>query len=232
MKYFLYFASTIFAMALSCSASAYMKYTYETALMKWAWDETSYYEDGTSARSEALWYSEFQFSIDFIIPEINFDLDDGEVRVYEFHNPVVSVTTSDLFQTVSVESSHFFMETWKAEGDIYKSWYLNLDITSPGFPLGEGLSASIKSGNDSDSMQLRLDKFRHTSRGFTQIIDVDAFFSGYYYGPPFPEPDGIYRLTSQKISVPEPFSPLLLLTGLAGIFVTRKRLYKTPLSQH
>ncbi len=59
---------------------------------------------------------------------------------------------------------------------------------------------------------------------FNYVLDSTVEFrgDGHTYLPLDQYPGGLYRLYGEPLSVPEPLSPFLLLTGLAGIFFARR----------
>ncbi len=180
-KYLLSIISALFLFIFTQGASAHMLFTYETAEMKWI-GETARLQDGTLLGLDYFWNDTFKLDVTFITPDINFDLDEMEVEVMEFDNPVVDVSVSNWFNTVSVERSWFWVEAYKVEGEIYTDWRLTFDIVDNSLPNGTALSASITSHNYSDYMTLSLDNYLYSRRGFEALIYVDAEFWGEYEG--------------------------------------------------
>ena len=234
-KCFYSMMSILFLFLAAQSAFAgLMKYTYQSSVMK-PCCELTIDQEGVQAPVEFFEGAEEQFEIEFIIPEIDFlDLLTSSMT---FENPVTRVTSTNLFSEITINSSQFYIEGGEYEGSIYVAWWLYLDITDNSFPNGMTRHALFEaSGGSSDYMEFLQENFYHRRCAgqyppemqmdcWEGIFDSRVEFSGNFEGPYLPEdqyPGGIYRLYGQRISVPEPFAPLLLLTGLAGIFFVRR----------
>jgi len=221
-KYLLSTLSAFFLFAFTQGASAHMLFTYQSSEMKWI-TEKSYSSDGVLLGIDALWYNSFQFDITLITPDLDLNLDELEVRTMQFDNPIVSVSPSGLFRSPIVERSNFWLEAYKIDGHVYTDWTLTFDITDGNLPSGTLMTAAVTARGNWDYMTLDIDNFFYSRTGFTDFIDIDAEFAGEFQGQhPDEYPGGVHRLFGKHISVPEPLTPALLLTGLLGIFTARK----------
>lgn len=233
-RYFLSIIITLLSLLFAQAASAgYMKYTYQTSLLH-ATNEQSYDADGNSPAIDLFWNAEEQFNVEFIIPELEFELEEFEVFYQVFENPVVSVTAANFFNTVIINSSHFRLEVWKVDGQLYQDWWLSIDITDSSFPGDMERRAFLSSNNGWDNMTLYQDNY-YIKRCAGQYppewemgcwegtYDSVVEFQGEDASVPLDEyPGGIFRLFGERVSVPEPLSPMLLLTGLVGILFSRR----------
>ncbi len=209
-------------------SAGYMKYTYKSTVMNALGEQTTDQEGGVPGAEYFFWNAEEQFEIEFIIPKIDFR--DLLTSYMTFENPVTRVTAKRFFSDITINSSQFVIEGGEYEGGIYVVWWLYLDITDSSFPNGMTRSASFQTSGGHDYMEFIQDNFfyRRCSGSYPSrycyeaIYDTYVEFIGYYDGDNFEYPGGIYRLYGEAISVPEPFAPLLLLTGMAGIFFSRR----------
>jgi hypothetical protein len=220
-KYFLSTLSALLLTVVTQTAAAHMLFTYQTAKMNWI-SEKTYDYDGTQVYLDFFRGNEFQFDVSFITPDLNFDLDEGEVRTMQFDNPIVSVSPYAPFITLSIERSSFAIEAYKHEGTTYTDWSLIFDIINDDLNYDAVITASINSRGNWDYMSVHLEDYHYLRGTHEYILDSDAEFAGEYYGEYPNEVPGLPRFSMKHISVPEPLSPVLLLLGLAGIFATRK----------
>lgn len=227
-KYLLSTLSALFLLAFAQTASAHILFNYSTSEMNWA-SEKSYHQDGSSFGMDILWGTKFQFDVSFITPDLDFDLEEMEVRAWQFENPVISVSPSYPFETIDIGSSSFWLEAFKIDGNIYTEWWLTFDIVGTNVVNGK-VSASIDSRGQWDYMALHVEDIHYTRYPFDGILDIDAKYEGEYNGEYSSEYPYFGRLFAKHVSVPEPLTPALLLTGLLGIFITRK--IKKNLSMH
>ncbi|PUA30207.1 MAG: hypothetical protein B0W54_06760 [Cellvibrio sp. 79] len=233
-RYFLSVMITLLSLLFTQAASAgYMKYTYQTPVM-YATGEQSYDEDGNSPSMEFFWKAEEQFNVEFIIPELDYELEEMEVFYKVFEDPVISVTSANFFRNATITSSSFALEAWKVEGFIIQSWSLSIDIADSSFPNNMERRASLSLNGGWDHMTFYQDNF-YIKRCAGQYppewemgcwsgtYDSVVEFRGEDTSFPLDEyPGGIFRLFGERVSVPEPLSPLLLLTGVVGIFFSRR----------
>ena len=226
-QYFLSTLSSLLLLVAAQGSSAHILFTYQTAEMTWM-GEKAQLQDGTPIGMDFLYPYTFQFDISFITPDLDFDLEEMEVMYETFDNPVVSVSPSGMFQSFTVERSSFQIEAYKYEGNIYPEWLLTFDLIDNNSPDGLSLQASITSRGNWDYMTLSVDNFHYSRPMIDVVVDIDAEFYGEFNGQhPDEYPGGIPRLFAKQISVPEPLTPALLLTGLLGLFAARKIKSKT-----
>lgn len=237
-RLFLSLIITLLSLLFTQAASAgYMKYTYQTSIM-YSTSEQTYDKDGHSPPVEFFWNTEEQFNVEFIIPELDYELEEMEVFYKVFENPVVSVTSANFFGNATITSSSFALEAWKVEGQIYQDWSLLIDIADTSFPGNTERRASLSLHGAWDNMTLYQDNY-YTKRCsghyppewemgcWEGTYDSIVEFQGENTSVPLDEyPGGIIRLFGERLSVPEPLSPLLLLTGLAGMFFSRRIKFK------
>ena len=237
MKTERYFLSIILPLLLipfaQSASAALVKYTYQTPIMNLT-SERSYDDDGLQPARELFSGATEQFDIELILPEIDFELEEMEVFYKVYDNPVVSIIGSTFFNTITIDSSQFIFEVWKVDGEIYQDWWLSFAITGNNYPNGMERRASFRSTGSSSNMTLYQDNY--FARGcagqyppewemgcWEGVYDSVVEFEGYYDSPPDGEyPGGIYRMSGQRISVSEPLTPILLLTGLFGLFFSRR----------
>jgi hypothetical protein len=220
-NYFSYALSTLILMAFTQSVSAHILFSYKTAEMDWI-SEKTYSQDGTPVNIDFLWDYTFQFDVSFVTPDLDFHLEEMETKSIQVDNPVLSVSTSAPFQTISIENSIFLIEAFKVEGNIYKNWYLTFDILDSNLSNDTVMSASIYSSDSWDYMKLRVEDLHYSRANFNAIIDINAEFLGEYNGEYSNEYPDLGRLIAKYIAVPEPSPPALILLGLASIFAVRK----------
>jgi hypothetical protein len=237
MKFERYFSSiviTLLSLLFTQAASAgYMKYTYQTSIMH-ATSERTYDKDGYSPPAEFFWNAEEQFNVEFIIPELDYELEEMEVFYKVFENPVVSVTSANFFRNATITSSSFALEAWKIDGYIIQSWSLSIDIADNSFPNNVERRASLSLNGGWDYMTLYQDNYyiKRCSGHYPPEWEMGCWsgtydsiveFQGEDTRLPLDEyPGGIFRLFGERVSVPEPLSPMLLLTGMAGILFSRR----------
>lgn len=226
-RYFLSAISALLLLTFVQSASAHMLLTYETAVMKWT-GEKSQLQDGTPLYLDLYSGETFQFEISFALPDIDFDsMNELEVIERRINNVATNVRSSGVFETNTIVHSTFWFLAYKFEGKIYSEWQSIVDFVNNDLPNGTTARAFIYSGGNTDSMGLVVDNLHYSRSGFDAVIDLEAGFYGDYQGeypndiPEFP------RFFVKHVSVPEPLTPALLLTGLLGIFAARKIKSKT-----
>jgi hypothetical protein len=237
MKTERYFSSILISLLLlpfaATASAALMKYTYQTPVMT-VTSEQSYDDQGFMPGADFFWGDEEQLEIALVIPEFEFDLEELEVFYQVYDNPVVSITGSNYFNNVTIDSSKFIFETWKVEGEYYQDWWLTFDISDSNFPNDLERRAVFSSTGSSSYMTLYQDNFyaRGCDGGYPPEWEVGCWegvydsvveFQGEYSTPLDPQyPGGVNRMHGEPIAVPEPLTPMLLLTGLAGFFFARR----------
>lgn len=226
-KHFLPAISALLLLTFVQSASAHMLLTYETAVMQWVGERSSM-QDGTPLYLDLYSGETFQFEISFVIPDIDFD-SMGELEVIErrFNNAATNIRSSGFFEKNAIENSTLWFLVYKYEEHIYAEWELIVNFANNNLPNGTTARAYIYSVGDTDSMGLIVDNLHYSRSGFDAIIDIEAGFNGDYQGEYPNDLPGLPRFSVKHISVPEPLTPALLLTGLLGIFAARKIKSKT-----
>ncbi len=222
--------SLLFAQSAS---AAYMKYTYQTPIMNLI-SEQSYDDEGFPPGRDLFWNATEQFTITMILPEIKYELEEMEGFYKVFSSPVISVTGSNFFNVINIDSSTFILEAWKEDGVIYHNWWLSFFVSDTNYPGDMERRASFTSTGSLNSMILYQDNYY--ARGcagqyppewqmgcWEGVFDSVVEFEGDYMDLPGGEyPGGIYWMSGYKISVSEPLTPMLFLTGLAGLFMSRR----------
>ena len=232
-RYFLSIMIAVLTIIFTQNVSAtYMKYTGQSPLMTYAGGQ-EYYQDGAPAGLDLFLYSKVQFDVEFIIPEIKYELDETRHFFIEFENPVVKVTASDFFKSIAINNSRFSLEIWEAMDEIYFGWLLTIDITESSFPQGSEKRASIEFGSSSGRATIYQDNYFYRRCGpyppewnmgcHEAVLDMVTDFSGEHTGEYLEEyPGGLLGLFGTPVSVSEPFTITILLTGLAGLFFARR----------
>lgn len=221
-NYFLSSLSVLLLSVVTQNASAHLVFHYQTAEMNWLNETSNIQGESTISGSDYLMFQTFQFDVTFITPDLDFDLDELEIITMEFDNPVVSVSSTGFFQPTSIERSNFKFDAYNIEGIIYTDWMLTFDIIDDSLPNNTALSASVTSRGFWDYMTLHVDTFHYRRKDFEVILDIDAEFEGEYSGEYSTEYPHFGRLSVSEVSVPEPLSPLLILSGLVAVFSIRK----------
>lgn len=220
-KYLLSTLAALLPLTFVQSASAHMLLTYETAVMKWTGEKSSL-QDGTPLYLDLYSDTTFQFEIDFAIPDIDFNsMSELEVIDRRINNVATNVRSSGIFETNTLVHSTFWFSAYKYEGQIYTEWELIVDFVNNGLPNGATARAFIYSGGNTDSVGLIVDNLHYSRSGYDAVIDIEAGFYGDYQGEYPNEIPGLPRFSVKHVSVPEPLTPALLLTGLLGIFAAR-----------
>lgn len=221
-KYLLTAISAMLLLTFVQSASAHMLFNYKTAEMQFYREEAYQTENGNPAYVPIFENQTFQADISFLTPDINFDLQEMEVKTFEFFDTVTSVITSGIFENGEVTGSYFWLEAWKIDGDIYTDWQLAFNITSNNLPNGTSAIAILTSRGNWDYFDISVHNYLYTRDMFETRLEVMAFFGGEYQGESSNDLPGLPRFSVKHISVPEPLTPALLLTGLIGILAARK----------
>jgi len=232
MKVLRFFHSTftkhlifIFCTLSASNAFAYLKVNIHSSDFNWQneqfrFDGEDYANDGDFFMSETI-----NFDIALVIPEFEYSGDDVLVLTHE--NPVVDIKVSNLFGSLAVTNSRFELELTPWEDEFYTAWYLAFDVIDQETPQngtasGGSFAASggiewrtdgSGSGTGYGDFNYYLDNWVYRRHAMEWVLDSDVHFTA----------DPIW-LTIEKISAPEPFSPGLLLTGLAFIIFARRQI--------
>lgn len=222
-KYFFF----IFCAAWASAASAHYKINYESSDL--IWQSEDYRLDGDDYISGGDFFSSqtIDFDVELIIPE--FEFPDVAPVLYTFDDVVVGIHTSNLFVSPVVTNSRFELELTQ-QNVLVPLWSLSFDVvdnqssghngTSSGRYSATGSIDWDASGSGNSSgwadFVYYLDNWVYTRHDMEWILDSEVHFT-----------TETNRLTIEKVSVPEPLSPVLLLLSLASIFAARKMKVKT-----
>lgn len=211
----------IFCAVWAANTFAYLKITYDSSELFWE-SETLQLDDQPDAYESSFFASQIlDFDVELIIPE--FEYPPAEPLYLSFNNAVVSITASDLFSSPVVTKSRFDLEL--IPGDEYISWGLAFDVIdnqkpANGIASGGSFSAGGSfewnpdgsgSGLGDGHFNYYLDKWIYKRQQMEWVLSSDVYFRTYES-----------NITVQQVHVPEPFTPVLLLSGLIGIFAARK----------
>jgi len=217
----------IFCAVWASNASAYYKINYESADLTWQSEEYRLDNDDYAYGGDFFFYETINFDVELIIPE--FEFPDVEPVLLTFDDVVVDINTSNLFASPVVTNSRFELEL--TPGNVlYPWWNLTFDvvdnqnptngITSSGTYSATGSIEWNADGSGTGSgyadFMYHLDNWVYQRHDMVWVLDSEVHFVA-----------DTSSLTIEKISIPEPLSPVLLLLGLAGIFATRKMKVKT-----
>ena len=201
---------------LSAHAAAYLKFTYQSADMMYMGEQTAYTPDDYSP-SSFFEQEAFQWEVTFVVP----DFEVGISNYFTVENPVVSVTTSNFFESFTIDSSSVTFELWPLppEEDFFSSWNLTFAITEQDSPnIGATRHGIFSASGGLHPDTLGQSTFTlHQDNWIWTHHNIDWEFDSIveYWG------EGNYT-TIEKMSVPEPVAPLLLLSGLTFITVARR----------
>lgn len=227
------FSSIFFAQP---SFAGYLKYHYQSSVMMACCEHTVDQKSGLP--SELFLNAEEQLSLYFISPDLSSDLQEGEVAAKTIENPQVVITGSNYFLNPTTYNSHFWVESEMLDGFISQRWELTFDIIDDRFPSDLVRRASVRLGS-SDVMTFQQENYYYKRCGpyppewqmgcSSGVYDSTVEFYSFYEGSDLPLDQyrgGIYRLHGEPLSVTEPFTYMLLVTGLAGLFFSRRNKLK------
>lgn len=215
----------ILCAAWSSNSFAYLKINYDSSESIWESEELRF--DGDDY---VYYWSDFfvnqtiDFDLEIIIPE--FELPQTEPVYLTFDDVVVSITASNLFGSPVVTKSRFNLELLPGN-ELYPSWGLSFDVidsqkpsngTASGGSFWAGGSFEWNadgsaSGFGDGNFNYYLDNWVYRRQQMEWILNSDVYFRSYES-----------RITIEKVSVPEPFSLALMLTGLSAIVFTRRQI--------
>lgn len=222
-KYFV----VIFFAAWASTASAYYKINYQSADLTWQSEEYRLDNDDYAYGGDFFFYETINFDVELIIPE--FEFPNVEPVLLTFDDVVVDINTSNLFASPVVTNSRFELEL--TPGNVlYPWWSLTFDVVDSQNPGNGAISSGTYSaagslewnadgsgtGSGYADFMYHLDNWVYQRHDMVWVLDSEVHFVA-----------DTNSLTIEKMSVPEPLSPVLLLLGLAGIFATRKMKVKT-----
>ena len=222
----------LFGFFSQSAAAGLMKYSYQTLVMQ-ACCERTYDQEGNGS-FDMFWLAEEQLSLYFIIPELKYDLSDGKVFYTAIENLDVTITESTYFFNPQAYNGLFTLETYFVGDELVQSWRLTFDVIDDSFP-GDLVRRAAVVIDAEDYMLLQQDNYpiRRCASAYPPewnmycndyVLDSTVAFRAWdhTYLPLDQYPGGLYRLYGEPLSVPEPFSPFLLFTGLAGIFFAHR----------
>ena len=222
-----------FLLFVGPASAGYVKYTYQTPIIT-ILEGATYTEDGSYAEIQPFRNAAVQFEIELIIEELKYELaESGGFFHKDYENPVVKVTASNLFDSIIVDSSHFFFEAWIDEGNSYHTWHLYIDITDDHFPGTQVRHALLRLNGAFDDMTFHEYNRLYSRCGdqhsewddrcWRGFLNSSAFFVGQQSDKYLDSyPGGIFRMFGERIPFPEPLSFLLLLCGVVFLFSVRQ----------
>jgi|SRR6187551_921092 len=217
-KYFFFISCAAWA----STASAYLKMNFESSDLIWQSEEYRLDNIDYAYEADFFRYQTINFDVEFIIPEFEFPVRAPVLFTYD--DVVVGIKTSNLFASPRVTNSRFELEL-APEDDWYPFWTLTFDVVDNQNPENDGIRSGTYSavgsiewnadgsgtGGAWGDFVYHLDNWVYPKHNTEWILDSEVHFVTEFS-----------RLTIEKVSVPEPLSPALLLLGLAGIFAARK----------
>jgi hypothetical protein len=210
-----FFSSMLFA----SSAFAYIKVTYEGTFIPWESEYTEYGEWGEPSsffQNDAAYVAAI-----FIIPDFHVSLD--EWKYLEFKNSAVDIK-SNFFDSVTVDPESYIGFSYYP-GNTNSNFYISLTFTEANIPTpganrhGFFATNGMFTEGYSDVIT-RQEAFTITQKNWLWENEFDEVLIPSTTATFFNTATNA-RLTFERFSVPEPLSPLLLLSGLIGIFVVR-----------
>jgi hypothetical protein len=195
--------------------------TYTSGNMLWHDEQSDFTNSGYYWDSSYLVNDEIQFEVSFITPD--FELDTGEWQYLTFYNPVVSLSSSHYFESYTIDTGGYFgLEL--APDNFFRDWFFSFGVTENENPSGIKEQGVFSAGGWLDSMagggatreQLVYTKndWFFTHHNLLWEADTIATFGGESFGG---------KLTIKQLSLPEPATPLLLLTGLFSVALLRNK---------
>lgn len=214
------FKSLVFILfALSAAnAIAYMKINYKTDDLVWFDEQLR--DDGYTNFADFFWREKINFDIDLIVPDVEFS---GSEMIFTFEDPVIDVKASNFFNSMEITNARAEIVFFPFEGSLITEFLLTfdiLDLVKPANGTAQGGSFQaftlIQDGNTNIShvdFNYYLDNWIYKRHDMEFELNSSVHFR-----------TETAWLTLEKISVPEPFAPALLLTGLALMLLVRGRI--------
>lgn len=211
------FCLSIFSPCLS----AHLLITYTSGNMLWKEEQSDYINSGEYWDSSYFANDEVKFEVSFITPD--FELDTGEWQYLTFYDPVVSFSSSHFFESYTIDGSGYF--SLELAGDnSFRNWFFSLGVTENNnasgikeygiFSAGGWLDSMAGGGAAREQLIYTKKDWSFTHHNLLWEADTIATFGGESF-------DG--KLTIKQISLPEPVTPLLLLTGLFSIALLKNK---------
>jgi len=212
--------------ALSASnALAYLKINYNSNDLYWQSEELRIDDDNYVYAGDFFTSETINFDIVLVIPDFEYS-GDG-VKILTFANPIIDIKTSNLFSAPAVTNSQFELEFTPWADSFYTYWHLSFDVidnekpqngTARGGSFGGGGSIEWNTdgsgyGGSYSEFNYYLDNWIYKRQQMEWVLDSDVYFTG-----------DLSSLTIEKVLVPEPLSPALLLIGLTAIIFARRNI--------
>ncbi|MEN0039032.1 MAG: PEP-CTERM sorting domain-containing protein [Cellvibrio sp.] len=209
----------ILCTAWASSAFAYLKVSYDSGDLTWQSEELRFGDE------DYVYYGDFfidqtiSFNVDFIIPEFSAT----EPTHLIFDDVISNISTSTIFTSPLITNSRFELTP---DLPLYTAWSLTFDVIDNA-PLANGTASGgsfsvgglIELNPDGSGVSWGSANFLYYWNNWVYrrhdmewILNTDVHFAN------FESP-----LTIEKISVSEPLSLGLLLTGLSLIAFTRRK---------
>ncbi|PUA29482.1 MAG: hypothetical protein B0W54_02520 [Cellvibrio sp. 79] len=219
-------AATIFSSVFyASSAMAYIKITYEGTYLPWESEHTEY---GDWGEPSSFFQSDSAYvEATFIIPDFHVPLD--EWQYVEFKNPAVDVK-SNFFNSLTIDPESYIGFSYYP-GNTNSNFYISLAFTETNTPTpGASRHGSFKTNGmfteGYSDVITRQEEYTLTQNNWILENEFDETIIPSTVATFFNTTTDA-RLTIERFTVPEPLSPLLLLSGLAGIFIARRMNTKT-----
>lgn len=202
------------------SAFAYLKVSYNSTDLTWQSEELRFGDEDDTYYGSFFIDQTISFNVDFIIPEFS----TTEPTHLIFDDVISNISTSNIFTSPLITNSRFELTP---DLPLYTAWSLTFDVIDNA-PLANGTASggsfsvgglielnpdgSGVSGGSANFLYY-WDNWVYKRHDMEWILNTDVHFANYES-----------QLTIEKISVPEPISMGLLLTGLSFIVFTRRRI--------
>lgn len=225
-KYLLAITTTIATLLFTSSAFAYIKITYEGSFIPW---ESEYTEYGDWGEPSSFFQNDVaHIEATFIIPDFQVPLD--EWKYLEFKNSAIAVKSS-FFDSVTIDPESYIGFSYYP-GNTNSNFYISLAFTAADTPTTGANRHGLFTTNGMfdegySDVITRQEAFTLTQNNWIWKNEFDEVLIPSTTASFFNSTTNA-RLNIERVTVPEPLSPLLLLSGLAGIFVVRKMNTKTP----
>lgn len=224
MKFLLTISTVAAMVVLAPCASAYMVITYKTGEMYFQNEKST--EQGATHDFDSYFYdmAQPQFEISFITPDFN--LATGIPQQLIFHDPVVTISeitdSVDFPRPFTIDKGSFISFDLSAD-DSLQLFSFSVSFTAAIDPL-DGISrhGTVTSNGNINPVYLdswNVDAFTFEKNDWTYkrheevwIFDTTANFSNESFNP----------MTIDKVSVPEPYTLVMLFMGLACVTAQRK----------
>jgi len=210
----------ILCTAWASSAFAYLKVSYDSGELTWQSEELRFGDE------DYVYYGDFfidqtiRFNVDFIVPEFSAT----EPTHLIFDDVITNISTSTIFGSPLVTKSRFELTP---DFPLYTAWSLTFDVIDNA-PLATGTASGgsfsvgglIELNSDGSGVSwgsanflYHWDNWVYKRHDMQWILNTDVHFANLET-----------QLTIEKVSVPEPFSIGLLLTGLSLIVFSRRKI--------